>query len=634
MRGYVKNLMWGLVVTVSAAALVAGCSDSDSNTEPTVEPDGQSVVQAIEASDRYIVKFQPGAAAAGRAAVAARGSIVLDITGGDAVAVRLPDAAVTALQNNPNIALIEKDAIRKPLADPSSTYEHAPYGIGLIQADQVAPGGDSRTVCIIDSGLDTDHEDLQQTGITGYTPVSGPNWSDDTCGHGTHVAGTIAALGGNGKGVVGVNPDGNLNLHIVRVFGDGCSWAYASDLADAARRCAEGGANVISMSLGCASGGSRCYSSVEDSTFQDLYDGKFRLDDDGNFETTSTAQSPGVLNVAAASNDGKPWYSYPASYDSVVSVAAVDQNQNHASFSNSNDAVEVAAPGVGVWSTLPTTCYYCDSDAGYAAWNGTSMATPHVAGVAALLWTHDASLTNQAIRDALNNTASDLGASGRDKEFGYGLIQAEKALTALGYGAPECATAADCIDGPACTTASCDAGSCTYTLVDEDGDGYSTCDGDCDDLDGSVNPGAAEVCGDGVDNDCSGTADDADEDGYVCGDDCDDSNDAINPGVIEVCDGVDNNCDGTTDEGCPVCVDDDNDGYDDVNSCSTGQDCDDADASTNPGADEVCDDGVDNNCDGNVDEGCSCSPAGARCDVDSDCCSQKCKGKPGSKTCK
>jgi serine protease len=191
--------------------------------------------------------------------------------------------------------------------------------------DDGAPTGAGRLVCVIDSGLKTSHEDFAGVNIVGGYPSG---WNNDTCGHGTHVAGTIAAAN-NSLGVVGVTP-GGVSLYIVKVFdGADCGWSYSSDLVAAANQCANAGANIISMSLG-----GTVKSKTEEKAFSNLY-------------------NQGILSVAAAGNDGNTRLSYPASYASVISVAAVDSDNVVADFSQQNSAVEISAPGVGVLSTVP-----------------------------------------------------------------------------------------------------------------------------------------------------------------------------------------------------------------------------------------------------------------------------------------
>ena len=307
--------------------------------------------------------------------------------------------------------------------------EEIPYGIQKVQALQIPDTGVSdRKVCIIDTGFDITHPDLASDPdiVTGYDGEfsSGPgDWFYDGHGHGTHVAGTIAAIRGNNQGVVGVNRNGQLKLHIVKVFGDNGGWAWGSSVAYAAELCVEAQANVISMSLG-GSGFSQ--------TASDTYDEILNEDN--------------VLLVAAAGNDGNTDKSYPASYDSVMSVAATDSSNNLASFSQRNDQVDIAAPGVFIKSTLPSHV----SSSGYASWSGTSMATPHVSGVAALIWSRDTTRSAVEIRQALQESAEDLGAPGRDDSFGHGLVRADLAMAYLDSGFTPSPTAAP-TPAPPCT---------------------------------------------------------------------------------------------------------------------------------------------------------------------------------------
>jgi serine protease len=296
--------------------------------------------QAAAQNGRYIVKFNPGRSNAGQAALrAAGGQVELVLDPQDAVAARIPAGALNGLSRNPNIDYIEEDVIREPYSTWSNVSttgtEVKPYGIQMVQADQViiaAATAAAKKICIIDSGYYDGHEDLKG-GVTFSTNGGSGTWNKDSCGHGSHVAGTIAAIAGNSVGVVGVNPD--VSLHIVKVFGDdvadsgSCGWTYSSTLVSALNACTNAGANVVSMSLG---GGLK--SRTEENAFK-------------------TADANGVLSVAAAGNAGNKTTSYPAGYASVMSVAAVDATETVASFSQKNRDVEIAAPGVSVLSTLP-----------------------------------------------------------------------------------------------------------------------------------------------------------------------------------------------------------------------------------------------------------------------------------------
>ena len=310
------------------------------------------------------------------------------------VAASMSKAALNRLRNNPNVESVTEDPKRRLMAQTS------PYGISMVQANQFAQSDTAaRKVCIIDTGFNLGHPDLPDSnnGVTGQGNNSAVgNWYNDGNGHGTHVAGTIAAYD-NTQGVVGVYP--GVNMHIVKIFNDNGDWTYASDIISAITQCQNAGSDVVNMSLG--GGGS---STAERNAMQGFVD-------------------DGILLVAAAGNDGNSTKSYPASYDAVMSVAAVDSNENHASYSQYNNAVEIAAPGSSVYSTYPTNTY--------ATLSGTSMATPHVAGAAALVWSYHDQCTNEEIRGALNATAKDRGAAGRDNYYGNGIIKVANAISYL-----------------------------------------------------------------------------------------------------------------------------------------------------------------------------------------------------------
>ena len=276
---------------------------------------GAVPAQAAGDSVRVIVAFKPGAAAAVRGLVSqARGSVQLEIFGMDAMAVEVPARALAGLARNPNVEFVEEDAKRYPLAGstPSTGTPYAagqlvPYGIKMVQADLVSDANAAnRKVCIIDSGINASHEDLAGNSMTGEYDAGTGWWYTDENHHGTHVAGTIAALNNSGIGVVGVNPNNHLKLHIVKVF-DAAGWAYSSTLTTAANKCKAAGSNIISMSLG----GARAMK-TEQRAFDSLYAG-------------------GILSIAAAGNAGTAAVSYPAGYASVVSVGAVDEARAWAS---------------------------------------------------------------------------------------------------------------------------------------------------------------------------------------------------------------------------------------------------------------------------------------------------------------
>ncbi|MCU7554477.1 S8 family serine peptidase [Alteromonas sp. ASW11-19] len=370
----------------------------------------------LEAQDRYIIKFKEdaeGPVAQSKSDKASRSiserrraryvadtaaTAVNGVSGrlhkvlarrGIAVAT-MGRYAAQQLSQRADVESVTVDPVRKPMA------QTVPYGYTMINAQQLnQPDTSAMKVCVIDTGISAGHEDLpnQNNGLTGDSngPAVG-NWYNDGHGHGTHVAGTIAAYD-NGYGSIGVYP--GVNLHVVKIFDDNGGWTYASNLVSAIDQCVDAGAKVVNMSLG--GGGS---SSFENNAMQ-------QFEDDG------------ILLVAAAGNAGNTSKSYPASYDSVVSVAAVGSNGTRAWYSQHNDQVEIAAPGSGVYST--------GKNNNYRNMTGTSMATPHVSGAAALLWSFYPQCSNKQIRDLLNMAAVDKGDAGRDNKYGHGLLDVEAA---------------------------------------------------------------------------------------------------------------------------------------------------------------------------------------------------------------
>lgn len=324
------------------------------------------------------------------------------LTTQNAIAAVLDKQALNQLRTDPNVLLIEEDPVRE-LAHKGYTT----YGVKMVQAPLVQDTASSnQKVCIIDTGYDARHEDLPSgANITGETldttggSRSLGNWFEDSYGHGTHVMGTITSLGNN-IGYEGILPNGSVNIHHVKIIDHPGYWrVYGSDLIAAVDACKTAGATVVNMSIAGWNS-----SELEESAMQSAYDS-------------------GLLLVAASGNMGDSQYAYPASYKSVVSVGAIDENKEAWMFTQHNSQIELVAPGVQVDSTLPNNRY--------GKWDGTSTAAPHVSGVASLVWSHFPNCSSTRIREALTESALDLGVQGRDDTFGNGLVQAQAAMNWL-----------------------------------------------------------------------------------------------------------------------------------------------------------------------------------------------------------
>ncbi len=275
--------------------------------------------------------------------------------------------------------------------------------IHVPQAWPITTGDPTVVVAVIDTGVDLSHPDL--AGVTVVSPRNETfNSTDvtDPIGHGTHVAGTIFARTNNGTGIAGIAP--NSALMPIKVL-DGAGSGFFSDVLDGVDWARTHGADVINLSLGSA------LTAEQVALFQ---------------PTFSAARAAGILVVAAAGNSGNPLMFYPAGLNGVVSVAAVDATDVEADFSTFNRAVDLSAPGVETLSTVPIA----GDPIGYERFSGTSMASPHVAGVAALVWAKRPVLGVAELEAVLRASATDLGAPGRDDHYGSGRIDAAAALAA------------------------------------------------------------------------------------------------------------------------------------------------------------------------------------------------------------
>lgn len=272
--------------------------------------------------------------------------------------------------------------------------------IGLPEAWTVTTGSPDVVVAVLDTGLETSHEDLATLPIVDqYNARTGSLSIADGYGHGTHVAGTIAAATNNSIGVASMAP--GVTIMPVKIL-DSNGYGYWSDFLEGVDWARTHGVSVINMSLGSG------LSPSQVAAFQ---------------PTFTAAWEAGIVIVAAAGNNNNNTPFYPASFANVISVAASNNSDTKAGFSNFGPNVDLAAPGVGITST-----YVGDT---YKVMGGTSMATPHVAGLAALIRSIHPEFTSAEVETAMKATSKDLGAAGRDDVFGYGRIRAAKALAWL-----------------------------------------------------------------------------------------------------------------------------------------------------------------------------------------------------------
>jgi subtilisin len=338
-----------------------------------------------------------------------------------AIAASVPETAIAGLSRNRRVTIVEPDIQVHSVGD---TYPWGVTQIGAFGVHQSGVTGQGVKVAILDSGIDYTHPDLASVYAGGYDFVNGDTDPMDDHGHGTHVAGTIAAAA-DGAGIIGVAP--GVEVYALKVLDKNGS-GYFSD---------------IIMALEWATGGSTLPGSIKVDITNNSYGSSM---DPGMFVELAfwlTYYQDGVLNVAAAGNSGNPAGTgdnviYPAAYDSAVAVAATDQSNIRASFSSTGLAVELAAPGKSIYSTYPGGYY--------AVWQGTSMASPHVAGAAALVMSGpeavgrdanndgtyetngDGVWTAEEVRLLLQATSDDLGAPGKDSQYGCGLVDADEAV--------------------------------------------------------------------------------------------------------------------------------------------------------------------------------------------------------------
>ncbi|MCU0652885.1 MAG: S8 family peptidase [Candidatus Pacebacteria bacterium] len=355
---------------------------------------------------RKIVVFKTGVNddAKGKLAARFKGAKIKDLRSVNGQALEISAKGALDLAKQPEVLRVDDDVIVTALGKPGDVTALAqtlPWGVAKINADDVwsQTTADPIKVGIIDTGISTSHPDLKANIKGGINTILARKGYNDDNGHGSHVAGIVAAVN-NTAGVVGVAPKADLYaIKVLNAAGSG----YLSDIIEGLDWAVKNKMQVVNMSLGTTS------------NVQSFHD------------AVAATKAAGVVIVAAAGNSGPNdnTVNYPGAYDEVISVSATDSNNNIASFSSRGPQVDLAAPGVSIYSTYKGTAY--------ATLSGTSMASPHAAGVAALVLSvpvggNDANANGKwdpaEVQAKLEETAVDLGDAGKDNLFGRGLVDA------------------------------------------------------------------------------------------------------------------------------------------------------------------------------------------------------------------
>jgi thermitase len=414
-------------LVASFAAVVMGFSGIAAAVPSNAAP-SNAAAQSSHIAGQIMVKFRDDGAAAGvlrqhglkvGSGIGSTGAQLIKVPAGKELTL------IEALNRNPAVEYAEPDEIAT--ADTDDPFFPRQYALqndgqsftntlstitvakGTVDADvdaveawSITKGRDTR-VAIIDSGVANDHEDISEK-VVARINFSDAATGDDKYGHGTHVAGIVAAIAGNGKGVAGVCPECTiLDAKVLNDNGSGSTSAIAKGIDWAVNN----GARVINMSLGMR---------VSSRTLE---------------AAVNNAWNRGVVLVAAAGNAGTPAQIYPGAYSNVIAVAATDNNDDKASFSSYGSKwVDIAAPGVNVYSTFPVRPFVLGTQngrsMGYDIASGTSMASPIVAATAALVWSSQADPDNATVRAKVEASAE--RKAGTETYWANGRVNACKAV--------------------------------------------------------------------------------------------------------------------------------------------------------------------------------------------------------------
>ena len=318
------------------------------------------------------------------------------------------NSTIQTLRNNPLVTNASPNTLYRrqfTINDPRASEQTGLAIIGAGKAWDLSVGSPNVTIAVIDSGVDLQHPDLQPNLVPGYNAIKPGQPPQDDNGHGTHAAGIAAAAGDNGKGVTGACPHCKLMpVKALDAQGSGTGFDVAMGLVWAV----DNGAQIVNMSLG---------GEVSDETLE---------------RAVKYALSRNVVVVVAAGNESTDTPMYPAAIPGVISVGSVDMQRQLSSFSNFGSWVSVVAPGSQILSTMPVSSSYMTENEGfqseYDLMDGTSMASPMVAGIVGLIKSRHPNLTPAQVKQRLEGTAIDLGEPGFDSSYANGMVDAFRAV--------------------------------------------------------------------------------------------------------------------------------------------------------------------------------------------------------------
>ncbi|RYX99829.1 peptidase S8 [bacterium] len=407
----VFNFTSKIVLSLSIAYSMTSCSEE--LTTPELTP-STITNKANAVKGQYVVKFSRVMTTAStlQLAKSVNSQVIKFSTRTNNAVIEFPagtdsDETIQSLKANSLVEYIEpnyKVTTNYTVSDPRSKDQQGLAVANLAKAWDITFGDPKIIIGVIDTGIDLGHPDLKNKLVDGYNVITqGKTPPRDDNGHGTHASGIAAADTNNKIGIAGTAPNCKIMpIKTLDAKGSGDIYNVALGVIWAV----DHGARVLNMSLG----------GPQNETLK---------------KAIEYALAKNVVVVTAMGNDGKNVKAYPAALPGVISVGSVDFSRSRSDFSNYGDWISVTAPGSQIMSTMPTyktTMTEFEKEEGYDYLDGTSMACPIVAGIAALVLSRNPDYTPAEVKERIQSTATDTGKKGFDNEYGYGIVNAAKAV--------------------------------------------------------------------------------------------------------------------------------------------------------------------------------------------------------------